>query len=86
MQQILEERGFTDIARLRAECPRFQCPPGALRCCTRRLLFSQPDFRGATTLVEAHCHACGFGVVFLPKFHCELNPIEQYWCAAKHKY
>ena len=24
-----------------------------------------------------------FGCIFLPKFHCELNPIEKYWSQAK---
>ncbi|ETW78373.1 hypothetical protein HETIRDRAFT_421108 [Heterobasidion irregulare TC 32-1] len=25
------------------------------------------------------CYPCGFRIIFLPKFHCELSPIEQYW-------
>ncbi|KAI0669136.1 hypothetical protein C8Q78DRAFT_1041816 [Trametes maxima] len=86
MTQILEERGFTDTAHLKAECEGFKCPPGASRCCTRRILFEQPDFRDVESLVETHCKARGFGVLFLPKFHCELNPIEQCWCAAKQVY
>ncbi|KAI5886532.1 uncharacterized protein SCHCODRAFT_02672706 [Schizophyllum commune H4-8] len=32
------------------------------------------------------CDARGFCVLFLPKFHCELNFIEQAWGAAKHAY
>lgn len=86
MAQILEERGFQGAARLRAECPKFKCPPGATQCCCRRLLYDQPDFRDAETLVEALCHARGFHVLFLPKFHCELNPIEQCWCVSKRTY
>lgn len=86
MVTILEERGFTDVARLRAECPKFKCPPGAVRCCCRRLLFEQPDFRDVKSLVETHCEARGFKAIFLPKFHCELNPIEQCWCVAKRTY
>lgn len=86
MVQILEERGYTGVAGLLAECPKFQCPPGATRCCCRRMLYEEPDFRNVESLVETHCRARGFEVVFLPKFHCELNPIEQCWCIAKAAY
>ncbi|TFK84495.1 hypothetical protein K466DRAFT_496470 [Polyporus arcularius HHB13444] len=86
MAQILEERGFEGAQKLRAECPGFKCPPNAERCCCRRLLYDQADFRDVETLVETHCRARGFEVVFLPKFHCELNPIEQCWCVAKRAY
>jgi len=30
-------------------------------------------------LIEEHGHIC----VYLPKYHCELNPIERCWCHAK---
>ncbi|KAI0371201.1 hypothetical protein BV20DRAFT_942876 [Pilatotrama ljubarskyi] len=86
MVQILEERGYNAVSGLRAECPKFKCPPGATRCCCRRWLFEEPDFRDAESLVEAHCRERGFEVIFLPKFHCELNPIEQCWCVAKCAY
>ncbi|RPD81506.1 hypothetical protein L226DRAFT_541246 [Lentinus tigrinus ALCF2SS1-7] len=86
MAQILEERGFEKVRQLRVECPGFKCPPHTERCCCRRLLYDQPDFQDVETLVESHCHARGFEVIFLPKFHCELNPIEQCWCIAKRTY
>mmetsp|Transcript_25699 Transcript_25699/g.78107 ORF Transcript_25699/g.78107 Transcript_25699/m.78107 type:complete len:223 (-) Transcript_25699:35-703(-) len=66
-------------------------------CCCKRLLSAQEDFRcessalerlvtepivvqareGQTVRVPWHL------VLFLPKFHCELNWIERYWGAAK---
>ncbi|KAG6870328.1 hypothetical protein C0995_013730, partial [Termitomyces sp. Mi166 len=48
--------------------------------------FTQPDFANAPTLLETHCAAHGFKVIFLLKFHYELNPIEQCWRYAKWLY
>ncbi|EPQ61326.1 hypothetical protein GLOTRDRAFT_102921 [Gloeophyllum trabeum ATCC 11539] len=86
MAIILEERGFTDVQQLRAECPKFQCPKDAERCCCRRLLYKQPDFVNVESLLETTCKARGYRVHFLPKFHCELNFIEQCWGHAKRIY
>ena len=33
-----------------------------------------------------HCEAVGFEVLFLLRFHCELNLIEQVWGFAKWEY
>ncbi|KAF8124189.1 hypothetical protein EV363DRAFT_1178339 [Boletus edulis] len=86
MAQILVECGYTDASSLRAECKDFKCPPNQSDCCCCRLLFSQPDFTNVQ--VESHlesvCHEHGFDVIYLPKFHCKLNFIEQCWGYAKH--
>ncbi|KNZ79979.1 hypothetical protein J132_08295 [Termitomyces sp. J132] len=37
-------------------------------------------------ILETECQACGFEVLLLPKFHCELNFIEQCWGHAKCVY
>jgi hypothetical protein len=86
MANILTERGFTAEAKLRAECEGFKCKAGETRCCCRRFLFSQPDFVAEKSVLETVCAARGFKVLFLPKFHCELNFIEQCWGAAKRIY
>jgi hypothetical protein len=68
------------------QCPSFKCKPGATSCCCRRALYTQPDFVAVESLLKAHCQSRNFGVLFLPKFHCELNFIEQCWGYAKCKY
>ncbi len=86
MAVILEERGYSHARNLRFECPSIKCPPPAVDCCCRHLLFNQPDFSNVKSCLETKCEACGFQVIFLPKFHCELNPIEQCWGYAKCLY
>lgn len=86
MVKILEERGFEDIAKKRYECQGFKCPAPALDCCVRRTLFNQPDFTDVKSILKTACEARGVQVIFLPKFHCELNPIEQCWGYAKRLY
>src|SRR5260370_37722890 len=44
---ILEERGFGEISKVRAECKGFKCKPGETRCCCHRILYNQPDFADA---------------------------------------
>ena len=48
-----------------------------------QLLGSQPDFLQQPTLVEELLAKRGHAVLFLPKFHAELNPVERIWATAK---
>ncbi|KAF8202487.1 hypothetical protein BJ912DRAFT_842685 [Pholiota molesta] len=86
MAILLQERGFGDMSKVPAECKSFKCAPGATRCCCRRMLYNQPDFAEVESLLETNCRSRGVDVVFLPKFHCELNCIEQCWGRAKSVY
>jgi hypothetical protein len=88
MQIILEEQGFVNVSNLRVECKGFKCAPqaNAQACCCRRLLYNQPNFANVDTILEITCRAKGFPVLFLPKFYCELNFIEQCWGYAKRVY
>lgn len=88
MVTILEERGFQGISKLRAECTSFKCPPWSpgSPCCCRCLLYNQPDFRDIEPKVVGHYQEHGMEVIFLPKFHCELNCVEQCWRYAKWVY
>ena len=87
MSIILAERGFTEEAKLKAQCLDFKCAdPKAGCCCCRCILFNQPDFQSQKAalieLVESH----GYIAFFYPKFHCETNFIEQNWGASKYQY
>jgi hypothetical protein len=85
MATILEERGF-DASKKLAECKGFKCRDANADCCCRRILYNQPDFVNVESLLEQACKSHRFRVIFLPKFHCELNFIEQCWGYAKRLY
>lgn len=86
MAKILEERELGHIAKKLAQCRDFKCEEGRTDCCCRRALFCQPDFEARDSSIEEAARKLGSQVVFLPKYHCELNPIEQCWGYAKRKY
>ena len=90
MKVVLEEWGLFQLQDngkpLNGECKDFKCTEGAMDCCCRHIIFNQPDFACVKSHLEevitAHGHLCDF----YPKFHCELNYIEQYWGAVKLLY
>ena len=86
MEQIIRERGLWPESGLRAECEGFKCAPGRTDCCCRRLLFNQQDFTSQKSRLEEYITSRGHICDFYPKYHCELNFIEQYWGAAKALY
>ena len=69
MKQVLEERGI-NTARMVAED-------------IRTVLSWHDDFRNEKTIVEHYLNGRGHLAMFIPKFHCELNPIERVWGQAK---
>ena len=50
----------------------------------RRVLGEMPDFKYEKTKVGKKPYSRGHRVIFIPKFHCELNLIEHCWGHAKH--
>ncbi len=74
LKTCLEERGF-NVAHLKAKCSPV-CPFESQNCCMGRLLSQQEDFRDQPSILEMTIKAAGHECLFLPKFHCELNPIE----------
>jgi len=90
MEQIICERGLWPANGLRSECPKFKCPQceGHLQpnCCCQHVLFTQPDFMSQRPQLQEFIELRGHICDFYPKYHCELNFIEQYWGAAKLHY
>jgi len=84
--KLLQECGLTEEAKLKGSCRNFKCTMGTTHCCQKRVLYNQPDFTDQLSTIEIACKARGFEAIFLPKFHCELNFIEQCWGYAKRVY
>ena len=87
MAQILTERGY-DVSNKKAQCSKkfSDCPKDSTSCCCQRMLYNEPDFVAVESRLEMAAKAHGFKILFLPKFHCELNFIEQCWGYAKAQY
>ena len=87
MEILIRERGlWPEGDDLLAQCPGFRCLPGRVDCCCRRILFMQPDFVSQKSQLQELVESCGHLCDFYPKYHCELNFIEQYWGAAKLRF
>ena len=69
MKMVLEERGINTV-RMNADDMRV-------------VLSNHEDFRTEKTVIENFLEARHHIVLFIPKFHCELNPIERVWGQAK---
>jgi hypothetical protein len=55
----------------------------SINCCWSKILLQQSDFLtkkpSLQTIIKDSVHIC----LFLPKFHCKLNPIELFWLYIK---
>ncbi len=69
MRQVLEERGV-NTKGMKADK-------------MREVLGEMSDFKYEKTKVEKLVSSRGHRAMFVPKFHCELNPIESCWCHSK---
>jgi len=88
MEVILQEQGLIAELKLKVQCnSKFQCPDkGQTSCCCRWVLYNQPEFVQVELWLKTFCKAHGVEVLFLTKFHCKLNFIEQCWGYAKRIY
>jgi hypothetical protein len=86
IKRVLKERGLWPEQGLLLDCPTTNDRPGCSSeggCCARRILAAEKDFRDQTGRLQEEVEKLGHQVLFYPKFHCELNFIERYWCRAK---
>lgn len=74
LKQVLEERGF-DVTGLHAKCLPI-CSSDSTSCCMAHLLSQQDDFQNQESMLKILIKEAGYFCIFLPKFHCELYPIE----------
>ena len=56
---------------------------GMLEADMREILTKFKDFSSQKTLVDELVEERGHKECFIPKYHCELNPIERVWCQSK---
>jgi hypothetical protein len=83
MEQIIHEHGLWPERGLPVECASPKRPEGSASCCCRHLLYTQLDFASQKPLLQEYINLCGHLCDYYPKYHCELNFIEQYWGVAK---
>jgi hypothetical protein len=74
LKQVLNKRRF-NTAKLRAKCTPV-CPFESQNCCMAQFLSQQEDFTDQLSMIETLIKGAGHECIFLPKFHCKLNPIE----------
>jgi len=94
VKTILQERGCYPENPPNLKC-KIKCPDNLAYpvsasneppCCLAWILSTHKDFfeqkSAIAMLIEGRGHKC----IFIPKFHCELNPIEMYWGYSKARY
>ena len=79
-QQILK-RGTEAVLRERGLIAQGEKAPNADVCA--QMLQSQPDFVEEVPKIELEMEMHGHKVLWNPKYHAELNPIEMMWGAMK---
>jgi len=52
-------------------------------CCCKHVLANEPDFKSQPSTLEERIAQLGHDTRMLPKYHPELNPIEQFWAGLK---
>ena len=77
-----EEVSAEDIAEAEGEVPLIAPDEW---CCMHSVLACQEDFRSERPLIQVIIEDAGHVCLFLPRFHCELNPIEMLWGYAKYR-
>lgn len=83
---VLRERGAIRPTQIILKEVGASLPLLHADCClqeAQRLLSEYPDFKNASLAIEDEMRRWGDIPLFIPKFHCELNPIERVWASMK---
>jgi hypothetical protein len=72
----------TEVAKANSTVP---LAPQDKWCCAYRVLLLQDDFVNEKPLLQHYLEGRGHICLFLPKFHCKLNPIEMLWGYVKYR-
>jgi hypothetical protein len=78
------EDTLEDNDNVQAEEPEVAESPISDWCCCYRVLSLQDDFANEKPMIQHYIESRGHVCMFLPKFHCELNPIEMLWGFMKY--
>ena len=54
-------------------------------CCMYQVLLLQEDLAMEKPMLQRYIESRGHVCMFLPKFHCELKPMEMLWGFAKYR-
>ncbi|PWW74615.1 hypothetical protein C7212DRAFT_209359, partial [Tuber magnatum] len=89
VEQVLWERGLWQHFPFLLECSKWNdkstCNLTMIEeCCTRVVLRAERDIYEQKKYLQEELKGAGQEVIFYPKFHCELNFIERFWCTAKY--
>ena len=82
LKQVLLERGLW-IDKLPKDCKAKFAVGVNPACCALHRLGAQPDFKAQKSILYEAIAKTNHMCDFLPKFHCKLAPIENFWGHAK---
>jgi len=68
-----------------SQAEEVETAPESEWCCMYRVLSLQEDFVTEKPMIQHYIESSGHVCMFLPKFHCELNPIELLWGYPKYR-
>ena len=80
-KQFLMERGLW-VPGLKLQCGA-TAKNHTGSCCSKGIMYQQLDFQQSVSQLEELIRASGHVCLFLPRYHCELAPIERAWAFAK---
>ena len=74
--EAIGQKGAATAEDVAVADTEIQYTPNDEWCCMHRVLMLQEDFQSEKPLIQSIIEDVGHVCIFLPHFHCELNPIE----------